>query len=308
VKELSLSSNDKNGLNNFIDYCKNWSEEHQAEVGVTEMAIGAGLLSRGVMNGHIIVGQDILGSMLPDIGAMAGAATGGIGSSAIAAMFLKSIFIGGVTGVAGVTSIPAIALIGGATLIFSSFGYVIGDVIERVIDPDFMQLLSGGSILAIGVALMIDGASRIVKDVRVLQASSTFKNGVIHFAESSTGIVAKSFDELQSKARELNDEIDRKIKELANHPDAEDVAFKASAVSTIAGGSLLGGALAGGTVTVLGSHGLGAIALSLGLVSAPVWPIVAGGAAGLAVTLAAWRGVQSYRNKQCDVSPEKLIE
>jgi hypothetical protein len=308
VKELSLSSNDKNGLNNFIDYCKNWSEEHQAEVGVTEMAIGAGLLSWGVMNGHIIVGQDILGSMLPDIGAMAGAATGGIGSSAIAAMFLKSIFIGGVTGVAGVTSIPAIALIGGATLIFSSFGYVIGDVIERVIDPDFMQLLSGGSILAIGVALMIDGASRIVKDVRVLQASSTFKNGVIHFAESSTGIVAKSFDELQSKARELNDEIDRKIKELANHPDAEDVAFKASAVSTIAGGSLLGGALAGGTVTVLGSHGLGAIALSLGLVSAPVWPIVAGGAAGLAVTLAAWRGVQSYRNKQCDVSPEKLIE
>jgi len=31
--------------------------------------------------------------------------------------------------------------------------------------------------------------------------------------------------------------------------------------------------------------------ISLGFVSAPLWPVIAGGVAGLAVGLAAWKGV-----------------
>jgi hypothetical protein len=42
---------------------------------------------------------------------------------------------------------------------------------------------------------------------------------------------------------------------------------------------------------------LGAVALSLGLVAAPAWPVIAGGAAGLAVGLAGWKAVKKYRNK-----------
>lgn len=61
--------------------------------------------------------------------------------------------------------------------------------------------------------------------------------------------------------------------------------------------AVIGGHIAAGSVTVLGSHGLGAAALSLGLISAPVWPVIAGGAAGLAVGLAGWKVVKHYRNK-----------
>ncbi|MBC7961617.1 MAG: hypothetical protein H7Y05_01590 [Steroidobacteraceae bacterium] len=280
-----------------LDYCKKWSDEHQAEVGVAEMAIGASLLSWGILDGHILMGQDVVGSMLPDIGGFAGLGLGTVGTSVIAATFLKSIFVGGVTGIAGVTAIPALALIGGGTLIFGSFGYVIGDAVKRFVTPDFGDLFLDASIVTVGTALMIDGARRLVKDERVLQAASDFKDGVIHLVETSTEVVAITWDELQSK-----------IQELANHPDAKNVAISTTTGTTaVVAGTTIGGTLAAGSVTILGSHGLGAVALSLGLVSAPVWPIVAGGAAGLAIGLATWKGVQHYRNKQSnDTAKEEL--
>lgn len=64
-------------------------------------------------------------------------------------------------------------------------------------------------------------------------------------------------------------------------------------VCTVAGTSL-GGSVAAGSVTVLGSHALGGVALSLGLVSAPLWPVIAGGAAGLAVGYGAWKLCRAF--------------
>ena len=113
--------------------------------------------------------------------------------------------------------------------------------------------------------------------------------GVIQLAPATSEIIAKTWDELQSI-----------ITELAKTPAAG-----ATAGTTAVAGAAIGGSLAAGSVTVLGSHGLGAVVLSLGLVSAPVWPIIAGGAAGLAIGVAAWKGVKHYRNKQSDAEGQE---
>ena len=67
-----------------------------------------------------------------------------------------------------------------------------------------------------------------------------------------------------------------------------------STVAVAGGMASLGGLAATGSVTVLGSHALGAAALSLGLVSAPLWPVIAGGAAGLGLGYAAWSTVRRF--------------
>ena len=290
MNELALSEPDKRGFQKAFDFCKLWCSEHQAELGIAEMALGVGILSWGVLNGHILMGHDVVASKLPGIGGLAGLGIGAAGSAAIATTFLKGCFVGGVTGIAGVTAIPAVALIGGGALILGAFGYVIGDAVNAIISPPmgFDALLLGGSIVAVGAALLIDGARRIVKDERVLQMTSKFNDGVIQFSSQATEIVATTWDELQGFT-----------KELVKSPVAS-----ATAVSTAAAGAAIGGSLATGSVTVLGSHALGAAALSLGLVSAPIWPVIAGGAAGLALGVAAWKGVTHFRNKEGDTSAE----
>lgn len=95
-------------------------------------------------------------------------------------------------------------------------------------------------------------------------------------------MVVKTWEELQSM-----------IEKLEKHPDAKDATLGIASGVTTATGAVIGGHIAAGSVTALGSHALGGLALSLGLVSAPVWPVIAGGAAGLA----GWKAVKHYRNK-----------
>lgn len=283
MTQIVLREVDKSAFERAIEKCRNWSTDHQAEIGVAEMALGAAVLSWGVMNGHIQMGSHVVGSKLADIGGLAGLGAGGVMSAAIAATFLKGVFVGGVATIAGVTAIPAVALIGGGSLILGAFGYVIGDKLEAFINPalDFGDFLKGASIVAVGTALMIDGARRIIKDERVLAAASKFKDGVIELVSQATAIIATNWDELQAL-----------VKELAKSPSAY-----ATAGTTAAAGAAIGSSLAVGSITVLGSHSLGAVALSLGLVSAPVWPVIVGGAAGLALGVAAWKGIKNLRGK-----------
>jgi hypothetical protein len=222
------------------------------------MALGAAIVSWGVMNGHITMGQDVVGSKLADTSGLAGIGIGAAGSAAIAAAILKGVFVGGVGMVAGVTCIPAVAIIGGGSLILGSFGYVIGDKVAGILSPaaDLGELLLGASIVTVGAALLIDGAGRIVKDDRVLVVASKFKNGVIQLAPQATEIVAESWEELQGLVEELS---------------RSSSGYATAGTGAIAG-TAIGSTIAAGSVTVLGSSGLGAVALSLGLVSAPVWP------------------------------------
>ncbi|TQK04935.1 hypothetical protein FBX97_3897 [Herbaspirillum sp. SJZ107] len=248
-----------------------------------EMALGAAVLSWGVMSGQVVLGHDLEASRLADIGGMVGIGGGAAGATALAATLLKGVFVGGVGLVAGVTCIPAIALIGGGATILGSFGYVIGDMIGRVLHPPkgFAELLSGGAIVAVGVALMIDGARRIVRDERVLATASKFGDGVIKLAPQASEVVIATWDDLQ-----------RLLQEFAESPSAYGTGG-----ATAIGGAAIGSAIAASSVTVFGSSTLGATALSLGLVSAPVWPVVVGGAAGLALGLAAWKSIRRIQGR-----------
>lgn len=60
-----------------------------------------------------------------------------------------------------------------------------------------------------------------------------------------------------------------------------------------AGGAAVGAAYAAGTVTILGSSTLGGIGLSLGLVSAPLWPVIAGGAGAAGLGYVSWKLLRS---------------
>ncbi|MFT4027274.1 MAG: hypothetical protein QM676_10795 [Novosphingobium sp.] len=72
------------------------------------------------------------------------------------------------------------------------------------------------------------------------------------------------------------------------------------------GGAAAGAAYAASTVTVLGSSTLGGVGLSLGLVSAPVWPVVAGAIGAGALALTGWKVARSYLKSPASTSPPLL--
>lgn len=272
--EMVMSDPDKQHFQTLLGYCKEWCERNQWAVGVGEMALGAAVITWGLQTGNIDMGSHVVGSQWSDIGAGAGAGIGGI-----AASFIGSI---GITAMGGAIGIPAAVLIGGGSAIFGAFGYSVGDMAQKFFQPPGGFGFTDASILAIGIALLVDGARRLITDEKVLALVSSLQDGVIKLAKLTAKVIAKTMAELKALIEKLN---------------AEDAAIGATTGVTAATGAALGGSLAAGSVTVLGSHGLGAVALSLGLVSAPVWPIIAGGAAGLAVGVAGWKVVKNYRNK-----------
>lgn len=276
-------SSNKRGFDKAFEHCKNWSAEHQAEVGIAEMALGVAAIAWGLQSGLIHFGTDIVGTELSDgglIGGAAGAGFGGIGGTILGSIGIAGAFTFG---------IPAVLLASGGSIILGAAGYGIGDVAQKLITPPpgFGEILAGASVTAVGIALIIDGARRVVKDERVLKTTAQFKDGVIHISTLTSKVIAKNMNEFQDI-----------ITKLSKNQTAQEAALATTTATSAIAGTAIGGGLAAGSVTVLGSHGLGAAALSLGLVSAPVWPIVVGGAAGLAVGLAAWKGVKHYVDKK----------
>ena len=89
------------------------------------------------------------------------------------------------------------------------------------------------------------------------------------------------------------------MKSLANGPDdlIDATGSVATGAAMAAAGTAVGGSLAAGSVTVLGSQAIGSVALSLGVVSAPLWPVIAGGAAGLAIGYGAWKTARHFGHK-----------
>lgn len=276
--EIVMSDPDKRHFQTLLGYCKEWCSTHQWAVGVGEMALGAAVITWGLQTGNIQMGSHVVGSQWSHIGAGAGAGLGGL-----AGTFIGSI---GVAAMGTAVAVPAIALIGGGAAIFSAFGYSVGDMAQKFFQPPGGFGFTDASILAIGIALLIDGARRLITDEKVLALVSSLHGGVIKLAKLTAKVIAKTWDELRSM-----------IEKLEKNPETKDTTLGIASGITTATGAVIGGHIAAGSVTVLGSHGLGTAALSLGLISAPVWPIIAGGAAGLAVGLAGWKAVKHYRNK-----------
>lgn len=279
--QIVLSQIDEAVRLSFLERCKAWASTHQAKVGVAEMAMGAALLAWGVSTGHVLMGDHVVASKLAGVGAKFGAAGGAALGATMAATLLKGFFVGGVALVQGV-AVPAAVLIGGSALVLSAFGYTAGDVLGGFMGPNMAEMLGTASVLAVGLALFVDGARRFVKDKRVLAITARFADGVVHLVQRMGVIVARTQGELQHVA-----------KEVLENP----VTAGATGVGGAAAGAAIGASLAAGSVTVLGSHTLGAAALSLGLVSAPVWPVVAGAAAGLSVGALVFVGIKRLRGR-----------
>ena len=281
--EFEPNESDKLSIKKALDYCQKWCAEHQAEIGVAEMVLGAGIIAWGVHSGQIQMGVKFVASKLSEHSGLTGnlsdaaaAILGGIGTYAKVGIGKAGLVAAG----AGI-SIPAFVLVGGAAAMSALLTHDARNTLLPT--PDFGDLCAGADIVVLGTALLIDGASRIIKDERVLKTASKYKDGIIQLVPLKTEVIAKTWDELQAL-----------INKLANHPDAKVVASSATTATAAGAGAIL----SAGSVTVLGSHGLGALAISLGLVSAPIWPVIAAGAGGLALSMAAWKGVEHYRNKQ----------
>jgi hypothetical protein len=288
LKKIELCDQDQASFVKALNYAKEWCSTHQWEVGAAEMALGAAAIAWSLQNGTAEMGRDLVASAFADdmLGAKAGSAVGA-GIGVIGSAVLGSV---GVTALGGAIGVPAILLMGGGALLLGSFGYTVGDLTQRFLNlqPGAGDFVGGASAFAVGLALLVDGARRVVKDQDVLELASAFKDGAIYLADLSVKVVATTLEELQSF-----------MQSLATLPkDAVD-ATGSIAVSTTAAaaGTAIGSTLAAGSVTVLGSSTLGTAALSLGLVSAPLWPVIAGGAAGLAIGYGAWKAVRFLGTK-----------
>lgn len=276
MKEISLDDSGERGFEKLFAHCAKWSSEHQAEVGVAEIALGVAIVAWGLQAGQIRFGSEVVATALSKgglMGAATGAGVGGIGAAILGSIGVAGAFTFG---------IPAIALASGGMVILGAAGYGAGDIAEKLLrpHPEFTDLLTGTSLLFIGMALIVDGARRVVKDERVLELASKFTDGVIQLAPLTAKIVARTWDELLATKTEL----------------ATSPAAGLTTATTAVAGAAIGGSLAASSVTVFGSQAIGTAALSLGLVSAPLWPVLVGCAAGAAVGIVAWKGVKHYRS------------
>ena len=145
--------------------------------------------------------------------------------------------------------------------------------------------------MALGIALLLDGARRVLPEnvtEKIKEAVSCFKKGIIFLVKFVGTVLANTYKKLQDISSAAY-----KLIEKMGSKNAGIIA--GSAITTTAltvGGAAAGSAFATSTVTVLGSQALGGVALALGVVSAPVWPIVvlgvAGGTAGVVIGKIAW--------------------
>jgi len=284
MKQIPMSDSDKRAFAAAMEHARRWCSEHSWQVGAAEAALGVTLLATGVHNGVIEMGIQLVGT-LTSTGNVAGAVGSAIGSvlGAGAGASIGSI---GVAALGTAIGVPVGLLVVGGAAIFSALGYVLGDAIHSYLNPplDLLALLGNASLLVVGTALLIDGVRRIIKDKRVRAAASRVRDGVIYLREVSVEGAVTSLTEL--KALMTDDVAMQRL-----------VGFGSVGLGTAAlagsGGAAVGSSLAVGTVTVLGSHTLGAAALSLGLVSAPIWPALLLGAVGAGVGYAGWRACRT---------------
>jgi len=224
-----------------------------------------------------------LGSIHP--GSLVGTEVGGFNLVSLATSASGSIaggIAGSVLGACGIVpfggiAIPAWPMVAGGSSIFGPAGYTVGDAVFKFLNlpVNIGQVFAGGSLLAVGVALIIDGARRLITDGKFKSLLCDFRDGVIYLVSATAEIVKDSWEVLKRL--------------VIPNSTPEGIGAAVSSVAVGGTGAVIGGSVAAGTVTVLGSHAIGGIVLSLGLVSAPLWPVIACGAGGAALGYGVWR-------------------
>ena len=285
-----LSEKQTSKMEQWRKIIHDWAEKHQVAIGVAEMAVGAAALAYGVNTGAIEMGRDFVatataknwgGAIGTSLGLGLGAGwwtlVGGIGLAA-----------GG-----GAVGIPAAIIVGGPALVLGAFGYTLGDILPDFLsDFDFATMVAGGGLMAIGIALLLDGFRRACpKDIyeKMKNITSKFANGVISFWKATGDIIAETLKDLL----DIYEKACKTFAQLANDPKVNAVFSNASIIGGATAGAVIGTTAATSTVTVLGFNTLGSVALGLGLVSAPIWPVIAIGAAGAISGCMLWAVLKS---------------
>ena len=281
---ITMSSEEKDKVDSIYDKITKFASEHQIEIGIVEMAAGAACITFGVQSGAIQMGQNLVAlatgkseSLATKIGQVGGVC------GTIAGSIIGSI---GIVAMGGAIGIPAAIVCMGAGWIFGSSGYTVTKTIQNFLgtfNVDFGTLIGGGSLLTVGTFLLLDGAWRSVPESmkqaikdKVKTSFSMITNGVIYLAKTTWKVIADTTQKMVDLYASA-----LKILENATLKKALVGISGAGAVAAAgAGGGVLGGTIAASSVTVLGSHALGGLALSLGLISAPLWPAIALGAGG----------------------------
>lgn len=267
-----------------FDLASTWAREHGWETGVAEMALGGALLAWGVESGAIELGQQLVASLFDDgvVEGMLGGATG-TALGALPGMIVKSI---GIVGMGSAIGVPALVLMGGGALIMGLAGYGAGRLVADYLHqaPALAELAGPGFLVLVGTALLLDGARRISNDPDVQAGVSRFTDGVLDLATLGKVRLLGTKDALVAY---LHGEISALATALKGSP-----AGAAAAAAGIGVGAAAGGAVAASSVTVLGSSTLGGLALSLGMVSAPLWPVLAGAGAAALAAYGAWKLIQ----------------
>jgi hypothetical protein len=271
MKEIPLSGGENDGFKKMLNYVKDFCKKHPCSLGGAEIVAGAGLIAIGIKTGVIAMGTQVVGvsSSRFNVESLVGAGAGSLGGTAAA--IVGNI---GIAALGGGVCVPA-ALLGavGAGVGMVS-GYSTGDLLHKFLNPvllnpasNILKFIGSGSLLLVGTALIVDGCRRIIGSKTFQKSWSYLKDGVLHLAKTAQKAVCNSADQLVSF---LNGDI------IVSAPLT--VAYGAT-------GAAIGTSVAASSVTVLGSHAIGGLALSLGLVSAPLWPVIALGVTGAAVGL-----------------------
>jgi len=268
---MNISQSDESALARLREQVAAWCREHQGEMGAVEMILGAGILCYGVKTGMIEVGKEVLGLRSTPFDHAAGiGASIGAGTLGVAGAMIGSI---GVATSGGAIAVPASILAVGGVIVGAAMGYSVGDFVEHFFGPQIgtKEILTHASLLVVGLALLVDGARRILKDQRVRAGGARIRDRAIRLGKVAGEVVTTRFEDV----------------------DASNVATGAGLAACSAASGFMGGAAAHGmaasAVTVAGSKTLGAIGLSVGALSVPAWPIALVVVAGTGVLLVGTR-------------------
>jgi len=279
-KNVVFTASTKEGLLKAKEQAAAWCAERPLAIGVAEMALGAALITFGVKSGAIDMGRDLVASVLSPEQNLAFIG-GGTGTAAGAALGLLGNI--GVVGAGLSLSIPAFALAGSGALLLGLGGYGSGKLVEEFFGgvPTLGESIGPACLLAVGVALMVDGSRRVLSDKGVQAGLAKFQDWTLEL----TGVSA---DQLLTSASSLGQYIKGEATNfvIQHVRDPRQLGMSSALVGLGAWG---GAAAAASSVTVLGSTTLGSLALAAGLASPPLWPVFAGGALGAAGSYAVSR-------------------
>lgn len=270
-------------------WLKDWSEERGIEIGAAEIALGSSLIAYAVSSGSLEVGEDYVltkwgdGRTSDKIVGKAGEILGSSTTVFVAKATLVSIGVAS----GGTLGVPALIALQGAGALGGLLGKYASEKTWSTLNPppDLMDVIKAGAPLAIGTALLIDGCRRLIKDKRTLKGLSAVRDGTLHLAKTSTGIVASNSKEFA------------KLTKTFYKKNSNGIHTTGTAIGLGAVGASIGSAVATSSVTFMGSSTLGAAALSLGLATAPILPVALGGAAGLCIGVTVWKGAKKLQFK-----------